>query len=144
MRIAAAALYFIIVFAVGFMLGPIRVLWLEPRVGPTIAAACEAPFLLAAMAVAARWVPRAVRLPRDWVSLLATGAGALVLQQFADFAVGIGLRGVSPWEQLAQFTTPQGLIYAALLVAFVVMPLLLNRRSIRALGEGQSVPAIDR
>jgi hypothetical protein len=34
---------------VGFLLGPIRVLWLEPRVGLVIAAACEAPFLLAAM-----------------------------------------------------------------------------------------------
>jgi hypothetical protein len=34
MRIAgAAALYVVIVFGAGFLLGSIRVLWLEPRVG---------------------------------------------------------------------------------------------------------------
>jgi hypothetical protein len=94
MRIAAAAaLYFAIVFGVGFLLGPIRVLWLEPRAGPIVAVACEAPLLLAAMALAARWVPRVVRLRRDWVPLLAMGVGALVLQQLADFAVGTGLAG---------------------------------------------------
>ena len=32
-------------------------------------------------------------------------------------------------DQLAQFATPQGLIYAALLAAFVAIPLLVNRRS---------------
>jgi hypothetical protein len=65
MRIAAAAaLYFTIVFGVGFLLGPIRVLWLEPLVGPTAAALCEAPFLLAAMVIASLRVPGVVRLQR--------------------------------------------------------------------------------
>jgi hypothetical protein len=124
------------------VLGPIRVLWLEPRVGPVIATACKAPFLLAAMVIAARWVPRAVRLPRDRMSLLLMGAGALLLQQVADLAVGIGLRGIGPSEQIAQLATPQGLIYAALLVAFVVMPLLFNRASTRTPGKGPPEPVI--
>jgi uncharacterized membrane protein YciS (DUF1049 family) len=65
MRTAASALlYFAVVFAAGFLLGPIRVFWLEPQVGPTIAVLCEAPFLLAVMAVAARWVPLKLRLGR--------------------------------------------------------------------------------
>jgi hypothetical protein len=128
MRIALAALfYFAIVFAVGLLLGPIRVLWLEPQVGPVIAAVCEAPFLLAAMVAAASRVPSMVGLPQHRVSLLMMGMGALLLQQVAEFAVGIGLRGIGPSELLAQFTTPQGLIYAALLAAFVAMPLLLSR-----------------
>jgi len=132
--VAATACYFAIVFGAGFLLGPIRVLWLEPRVGPIIAAGCEAPFLLAAMVVAARWVPRVLRLQRDLVSLLLMGVGALVLQQIADFAVGIGLRGISASEQLAQFVTLQGLIYAVLLVAFVVMPVLLGGLSTQVPG----------
>ncbi|HWE16955.1 MAG TPA: hypothetical protein VG758_07215 [Hyphomicrobiaceae bacterium] len=130
MRIAAAAaLYFAIVFSVGFLLGPIRVLWLEPRVGPVLAALSEAPFLLAAMVVAARWVPRVAKLQQSLMSLALTGVGALVLQQIADFAVGIGLRGMSPSEQLGNFATGPGMVYAALLVIFAVMPLLLNHRS---------------
>ena len=130
MRIAAAAaLYFAIVFGAGFILGPIRVLWLEPRVGPVVATACEAPFLLAAIVAAARWVPRVTRLSRDSTSLGLVGLGALLLQQMADFAVGIGLRGLTATEQLAHFATPEGLIYAGLLAAFAAMPALLNHRA---------------
>ena len=128
MRIVAAALlYFAIVFGVGFMLGPIRVLVLEPRLGELWATACEAPFLLAAMVLAARWVPRATRLEVHFAPLSLMGLLALMLQQLSDFAVGIGLRGLSISQQLAHFTTPQGLIYAALLLAFLAMPVLVNR-----------------
>ena len=54
----AAVLYFLLVFGVGFLLGPIRVLFLEPRLGPVAAVLCEAPLLLLAIYLAARWVPR--------------------------------------------------------------------------------------
>jgi hypothetical protein len=126
--IGAASLYFAIVFGAGFILGPIRVLVLEPRLGEPWATACEAPFLLAAMVIAARWVPRVTRLGYSFASLALMGLGALVLQQIADFAVGMGLRGLSPSQQLAHFATPEGLIYAALLAAFVAMPALVGRR----------------
>ncbi len=123
----AAALYFIIVFSVGFLLGPIRVLWLEPRIGPTLAALCEAPLLLLAMPVAARWVTRKTELPRKVWALAVMGLGALALQQIADFAVGLGLRGMTPRAQLAAFATPAGVIYVVLLLAFAAMPVLVNR-----------------
>jgi len=54
------------------------------------------------------------------------GIGALALQQIADFAVGTMLRGLSPSEQLANFTTPAGIVYAVSLGAFAAMPLLVN------------------
>ena len=126
-RIAAAALsYFLIVFAVGFACGPVRVFWLEPRLGEVLATLCEAPFLLTAMVLAARWLPGALRLKRDIASLALMGVGGLLLQQFADFAVGAFLRGMTPAQQVARFSTPPGLIYAALLVAFAAMPALAN------------------
>jgi hypothetical protein len=130
MRIAAAAvLYFAVVFGVGFLLGPIRVLWLEPKLGPTGASLCEAPFLLLTMVVAARRVPDFVRLRQGWAPLALMGGGALVLQQLADFAVGISLRGLAPSEQLAHFSTAPGLIFAGLLVAFAAMPIVVNLRA---------------
>jgi hypothetical protein len=61
-------------------------------------------------------------------SLVAIGLGALVLQQLADFAVGTLLRGLSPSEQLQNFATPAGVIYATLLLLFAAMPWLVNRR----------------
>jgi hypothetical protein len=129
MRILVASfLYFAIVFAVGFALGPVRVFWLEPRLGETLASLCEAPFLLIAMVAAARWVPGGVGPLASRRELLAMGAGALFLQQIADFAVGFGLRNMDLAEQLARFATLPGLIYALLLLAFAAMPALVNGR----------------
>jgi hypothetical protein len=125
--IAAALLYCAIVFAVGFALGPIRVLWLEPAIGPAAAELCEAPFLLAAMVFASRRVPSVLHLRRDLPSLALMGLGALAIQEMADLVVGFYLRGIGPAEQLAKFATTAGLIYAILLIAFAAMPLLLNR-----------------
>jgi hypothetical protein len=127
--VAAAFLYSITVFAAGFVFGAIRVLWLEPRIGPLAAVLCESPLLLVAMAFAARWVPKLLRLRRDLASLGAMGLGALAVQQVIDLTVGFYVRGITPAEQFAHFATAPGLVYAALLVAFVAMPILLNRQT---------------
>lgn len=125
--ILAALLYFAIVFTVGLTFGPIRVLWLEPKIGEVLAAICEAPFLVVAMIFASRWIPSVVGVRRDLASLGLMGLGALAIQQGADLAVGVYLRGITPAEQIAHFATGAGLIYAGLLVAFAAMPVLLNR-----------------
>lgn len=128
MRLAAASvLYFAIVFGAGFALGPIRVILLEPRLGRIIAVLCEAPVLLAIMVMAARWVPAKTGVSSDFRSLALIGVAALILQQLADFAVGGWLRGLSVSEQVWNFVTPAGVIYAILLLLFAAMPLLANR-----------------
>lgn len=127
MRLAGAAFfYFAIVFGAGFLLGPIRVLLLEPSLGPLSAVALEAPFLLAVMIAAARLIPCAMRLDLRPVTLLACGGLALVMQQMADLAVGIALRGMDLGAQMARFATVEGLIYLALLVLFALMPWLVH------------------
>ena len=133
MRTAAGALlYFAVVFAVAFLLGAIRVAWLEPQIGRSAAELCEAPFLLVTIAFASRWVPRVLHLRRDLVSLGLMGLGALAILQGVDLAVGVYLRGITPAEQLANFATAAGLIYAALLIAFAAMPMLLSRDAFAA------------
>ena len=124
----AAAVYFLVVFGAGFVLGSIRVLWLEPRLGTLLATACEAPFLLMTIVFAARWVPRTMKLKHDRTSLLAMGICALAFQQMADLAVGLGLRGVSFGQQIAHLATPQGTLYVFLLIIFAGAPVVLNRR----------------
>ena len=134
MRTAAGALlYFAVVFAVAFLLGTVRVVWLEPQLGRAAAELCEAPFLLVTMAFASRWVPRVLQLRHDLVSLGLMGLGALAILQSVDLAVGVYLRGITPAEQLANFATAAGLIYAALLIAFAAMPVLLSRDTFAAL-----------
>jgi hypothetical protein len=123
----AGCIYFAVVFGVGFLLGPVRVIWLEPELGKTVAVLCEAPFLLLAMILGARWVPGWVQMPPGVGPLIGMGLLALVLQQAADFAFGL-LRGVRPAAQFAEFATPAGIVYGTLLVVFAAMPVLVARR----------------
>jgi hypothetical protein len=127
--LGAAILYFIIVFGVGFMLGPIRVFLLEPRIGNLAAVLCEAPFLLVAILVGSRVAPQVARLEPRKSALLAVGLIALVMQQFADVTVGLALRGISLAEVVARFATAEGAIYAVLLALFAAMPAVVNRTS---------------
>jgi hypothetical protein len=130
MRIlTSACLYFTAVFGVGFLLGPVRVLWLEPLLGKTAAVAAEAPFLVAAMIFAARQAPKWTGLSKTIGSLAAMGIVALALLEVADLAVAIGVRGMSVREQAATFVTPEGLIYLALVLLFAAMPVLVNCRN---------------
>ena len=125
--LAAALLYFAIVFGAGFVLGPVRVLFIEPRVGATVAVLLETPILLAAMIIGARIAVRFFALGRSGAVLLSVGALALVVQQVADVAVAVLLRGMMVADHIAQFTSAAGMVYAALLVAFVVMPWMVGR-----------------
>ena len=124
--IVAALLYFAIVFGAGFLLGPIRVLLLEPTLGPLWAVAIEMPALVAAMVAGARWSPRQAGMKIALPALGSMGAGALALVLVADFSVGRWLRGLSPAEQLRHFSTSEGLVYAAGLVLFAAMPVIVH------------------
>jgi hypothetical protein len=124
----AAAVYFAIVFAVGLALGPVRVLWLEPWIGATLAVLCEAPLLIFAMIFGARAAPTWARVEGGWLAHLAIGLIALALQQVADLAVGFGLRGMTLSDQIAYLATPPGVIYAVTLVVFALTPLIAYLR----------------
>ena len=54
----AGLLYFALVFGTGFLLGPIRLLWLVPRFGTRIAELMEMPVMLVVIVLAARWTVR--------------------------------------------------------------------------------------
>src|SRR6516225_10523994 len=54
----AGAVYFLFMFAVGWILGPIRELWAMPRFGRLTSVLLEAVIMLIAMAVSAQWVIR--------------------------------------------------------------------------------------
>jgi hypothetical protein len=124
--VGAAALYFLIVFGAGFVLGPIRVFWLEPVIGPAAATLCEAPLLLAAMVFAALWVPSKIGVLISIGSLLKMGLIALTILIVADVLVGTAIRGSNWADQFAYFASPAGLIYLGLLAVFTLMPALIN------------------
>jgi hypothetical protein len=80
MRITkAGVLYFALVFGAGFVLGPIRILWIIPRFGTRIAELMEAPIMFVVIIVAARWVVRHLDVPYALPIRLGMGCIALGL-----------------------------------------------------------------
>ena len=127
-----SALYFTGVFAVGFLLGAIRTLWVVPELGARVAELIEAPIMLLVVILAARTIVRRhAELPR-WGQWLAVGLVALALLLVVEFTVVLRLRDLSLSEYFATRDSVSGTVYYVLLGAFAVMPLLMFRQRSRA------------
>lgn len=119
------AVYFGFVFGVGFLLGIVRVLALEPHLGERWAELAEMPLMLVAIIASARYVVR--RFPAAHrASYLASGVIALFLLVAVELSVVLAIRGLSISEYFAERDPVAGSVYVALLVVFAVMPWLLG------------------
>ncbi len=124
---ARGVVYFALVFGVGFILGPIRVLWLEPRLGQRSAELIETPLMLVAIYFAAGFVIKRFEASRR-VEYLYSGLVALSVLLVAEFTVVLALRGLSVQEYLAQSDPVADAVYVVMLIIFAVMPWHLGKR----------------
>ncbi|MGG5810127.1 hypothetical protein [Falsiroseomonas sp. CW058] len=124
MILGAGALWFAVMFGLGFLLGPVRILLLEPRLGPTLAVLVEAVPMTAAMVLLAPWVARLFGVPPAPGPRLLMGAVGLVLLVLAETLLGMLLFGRGPGFWLERPRSPDGRIYLGLLALFFLMPLL--------------------
>lgn len=122
--ILAGLFYALLLFALGFLLGPLREFLLAPRFGPVLAVTMEAVPMIAAMAWLAPRLARGMELPPRSSSRVAMGLVALLLVLLAELALSGLLRGLGPLATLARYGTPPGLVGAALLAVFAAMPWL--------------------
>jgi len=123
----AGVFYFMIVFAAGFMLGTIRVLWIVPRLGTRVAELIEAPIMIFISMIAAGWLVRRFReitKASDW---LWAGLTGLTLMMLTEFSVVLWLRGLSLAEYIATRDPVSSAVYFGSLVLFALLPLLLSR-----------------
>ena len=118
----AGLIYGAAMFAVGFVLGPLRVLLLEPWLGALSAVLAEAVPLLAAMAVLAPWIARSQGVAAAPGARLAMGLWGLVPLLLSEAVLALVLVGLDRW--IAGFATAPGAVGLALLAAFALMPLL--------------------
>jgi hypothetical protein len=125
--VKAGALYFALVFAVGFVLGAIRTLWVVPRVGARAAELMEMPIMLAVTIVAARWTVLRLSVPMIWSARLEMGCIALVLMLIAEFGFLLWIRGLPIKEYFATRDPVSGAAYYLLLVVFAIMPFLARK-----------------
>jgi len=117
-----AIFYFAIVFGAGFVLGPIRIFLVIPRVGVRAAELMEAPIMFAVIIAASRWVIRRFPALSDLRSRLAMGFISLGLMLGAEFSLAGVLQGISIQEYLASRDPVSGTVYYGLLVVFAVLP----------------------
>jgi len=123
----AGVLYFALVFGAGFVLGPIRILWVVPRFGTRIAELMEAPIMFVVIIVAARWIVRRLAVPCTLSIRLGMGCVALGLLLVAEFTLVLWLRGLSISNYLANRDPVSGTVYYVMLGVFAIMPLLVSR-----------------
>lgn len=120
-------LYFAIVFATGFLLGTVRVLWLVPRLGERTAELLETPIMLLVSLAAARWLVRRLSVPFNVSSRLGMGATALVLLLAAEFGFVLWLRGLTISQYFAARDPVSGTAYYVTLLLFALMPVFVER-----------------
>lgn len=121
-RIAGAALaYWAGGLALGFLLGPVRVLWVAPRLGEFAAVAAELPVMLAA-----GWGWARVVLGRaavvDARGAWLVGAGAFILLLTSECVLAAVLFGRSPDQWAADLLLPAGLLGLAGQLLWALLP----------------------
>jgi hypothetical protein len=121
-----AALYFLLVFGAGFLLGIGRVLLIVPLLGERTAELLEMPLMLGIIVATARWVVHH-KLDGRQSSALPVGFIAMSFVLLADLAVGVWLRGMSPVEVFLNRDPISGVAYYAALLFFAVMPAIMIR-----------------
>lgn len=122
MRVGTAAVtYWAIVFALGFVLGTVRVLWIIPLVGPMPATLLELPIMLAASWFAAGWILRrfAIATRREALTL---GVLAFAMLMAAECVLAGVLSGETPAQWLAGLRQPHALFGLAGQAVFALMP----------------------
>lgn len=123
--IRLAAVYFATVFAMGFVLGTLRVILLVPNVGARYAELLEIPVMLVAIYFAGRWIAFRAKNSRE---ALGIGFLALAMLLGAELLLAAILFGKSPMEALFNKDPISGTAYYLSLVVFAFAPRWLLRR----------------
>jgi hypothetical protein len=126
--LGAGALYCALVFALGFVLGALRVLVLVPALGLWGALLLELPVILAASWLVAGRVIRWCGVPPGWAPRMGMGAVAFALLMGAEFALGQLMFGRDLAAHLAQYAAPTAQLGLAGQLAFAAIPLLHRSR----------------
>ena len=123
----AATVYFLVLFALGFILGTMRVLLVAPRIGVLGATLAEVPLMLTAAFFMCRWAVGRWQVPP---TLSARGAMALwflVLLAVFETLVGVALFGRTLAGTWAGLATSAGLFGLTAQAIAALLPLFVGR-----------------
>lgn len=121
--------YFALVFAVGFVIGTLRVLLLVPRLGEQTAVVLELPIMLAISWMACRLIIRRCAVPERSVARLLMGGVAFGLLMTAELGISIFAFNRSFAEHLAVYATAPAMLGLLGQIAFALFPVLQMSRT---------------
>ena len=104
--IRAGLVYVLIVFAIGFVLGTIRVTLVIPRFGELVAVCMEAPVLLALAWPTCRVLVWRFAVPDSPSARAAMGGLAFVVLMLAELSLSTLLFGRTPAQHWASYNEP--------------------------------------
>jgi hypothetical protein len=123
----AGIAYFAAVFAVGFLLGVIRVLFIIPRVGEMTAVLIEGPVILSISWIFCGRLLRRFAVPEAIGSRLAMGAIALILTLTAELGISLFLAGRTLPEHLELYRLTHVQIGLAAQTVFALFPAIQSK-----------------
>jgi hypothetical protein len=122
--IRAGVVYFVIVFAIGFILGTIRVLLVAPRTGELGAVLIEVPLMLMAAWIVCSSLTRRYRVAPRLMNRVAMGVSAFVLLMMAELLLSICVFGNTIESTFTGYLTPHGFVGLGGQLMFALFPLL--------------------
>ena len=120
----AGLAYFGVVFAVGFALGILRVFFVTPRLGETVAVVFELPLILALSWLACRWLITRLDVSPRVTARLIMGGLAFAILMAAEFGISKFAFGRALADHLEHYRELPALLGLAGQIAFAVFPII--------------------
>lgn len=122
--VRAGVAYFLVVFAIGFVLGTIRALFVAPRFGDTNAILVELPVMLASSWIVCSWLAGRFAVSTALRDRLAMGVVAFALLMLGELSVSTYGFGRTAAEHFASYRTVGAQLGLAAQVLFALMPIV--------------------
>lgn len=123
--VLAGAVYFLMMFALGFVLGSARTMILAaiPGADHSVLVMIELPVMLAASWVSCGWLVRRYAVPSGWVERLVMGGVGFVLLMVAEAMLALVLLGLTLGAHVASYGQPTQAMGLLAQIAFGLFPL---------------------
>ena len=123
----AGTVYFLALFALGFVVGALRAMFVAPRFGQLAATGAEAPIMCAAAFFVCRWVIRHGQVPRTSAIRWVMALWFLALLFLFETLLGATLFARTLAEQWAALATPAGLVGLSAQIIAALLPVFVGK-----------------
>lgn len=124
----AGFIYFLCIFALGFILGTLRTLVLIPRIGTTSAVFLEIPVMLAASWFFWRRVKKRFRISSELKYIILSGASAFAWLMSAEILLSLFFMRQTWAEYTANIHTLHGFAGLLAQIVFALIPVIQRNR----------------